>query len=64
MVKLMIKMLHRPGVGFVDRGPADCNIGANKQPLQWWVVGSGGSSVWPPADDRKTIKIEDRMKRK
>ena len=34
-------MLHRPGVGFVDRGPADCNIGANKQPLQWWVVGSG-----------------------
>ena len=57
-------MLHRPGVGFVDRGPADCNIGANKQPLQWWVVGSGGSSVWLPADDRKTIKIEDRMKRK
>ena len=45
-----------PDVDFGDGSPADSNL-RGKQ-TNGAGVGSGGSSVWPPTDDRKTIKIE------
>ena len=46
----------RPDVDFGDGSPADSNLGGKQ--TNGAAVGSGGSSVWPPTDDRKTIKIE------
>ena len=45
-----------PDVDFGDGSPADSNL-RGKQ-TNGAAVGSGGSSGWPPTDDRKTIKIE------